>query len=347
MARRAQPGRVGGRVLVLGLALLAGAPAFAQAPAAIPISSAAILELRFVDLPPALAEQIRQRLRHALNLEGYKVVDEKRSQTQLREEGAPPGCLVGPCLARVARGLKVERVVVGGVRGQGSSYDYTLTLLETGGGSLLAQVNQRCDVCSFKDLEEAIGRAAAQLHKQALVYLSTRSQLKVSSTPPGADVLVDDLLIGQTPLSHVATPGLHSLEVAFRGRGGQKQEIALAPGKTRIVHVDLGRFAPPVVASEPAPRRIPRWLIWTTLGAGAALCGAGAGLWAIDGRETSDPRYLHDTRSAGVALVSVGASTLATSALLYFLDLPSRRRPLANGPSASRRAALSGGVDAR
>jgi hypothetical protein len=321
--------------------LLVGGRALAQSsPSAIPISSAAIVELRFNGVPPALEEQVRVRLRQALNLEGYKVVEEKRAQQQLRDEGAPPGCVVGPCLTRVTRGLKVERAVVGGVRGQGTSYELTLSLLETGGGSLLAQVNARCDVCSFKELEDSIARATTQLHKQSLVYLSTRSQLKVGSAPPGADVLLDDLLVGQTPLSHVATPGVHTLEVAFRGRGGVKQEVALGPGKTRIVHVDLGRFAPPPSVGSLAPRRIPRWLVWSTLGAGAALCGAGAGLWALDGRETSDPRYLHDTRGAGIALVSVGATAIATSALLYLLDLPTRRLAVASG-GAGRRAELS------
>ena len=341
MLGRTHRSRALGSVTV-ALSLIVGTPALADSsPSAIPISSAAIVEIRFVGLPPALEEQVRLRLRQALNLEGYKVIDEKRTQQQARDEGAPPGCVVGPCVTRVVRGLKVERAVVGGVRGQGTSYEFTLSLLETGGGSLLAQVNERCDVCSFKEVEDAVGRAATQLHKQSLVYLSTRSLLKVSSAPLGADVLLDDLLVGQTPLSHVATPGMHTLEVAFRGRGGVKQEIALSPGKTRIVHVDLGRFAP-VVANEPVSgRRVPRWLVWTALGAGAALCGAGAGLWAIDGRETSDPRYLHDTRGPGIALVSVGASAIATSALLYLLDLPSRRA-VASAGSGSRRASLTG-----
>jgi hypothetical protein len=96
-----------------------------------------------------------------------------------------------------------------------------------------------------------------------------------------------------------------------------------------VVHVDLERLA---VAwrgngggERGAGRRIPPWLKWATLGVGAALCGAGAGLWAIDGGVTSDARYLHDTKGAGIALVSVGAVTMASSLALYLLARPSER----------------------
>jgi hypothetical protein len=335
-------------VIFLGGLLLAGGLAEAEAlsPPPIPISSAAILELRFVDVPPALAEQLRQKLRHAFNLEGYKVLDEAGVRRQLRDV-VPPGCMVGPCLARVARALQVERALVGGVRGQGSSYDYTLTLLETGGGSLLAQVNARCDVCSFKELEDSIGRAASQLHKQSLGYLATRSLLRVQSSPPGAEILLDDLLIGRTPLSHVVTPGVHTIEVAVRGRAGVKQKVSLAAGKTRLLHVDLQRFTPVAGAGPGVRRRIPRWLKWATLGAGVALAGTGAGLWAIDGREKTDPRFLHDTRDAGIALVSVGASALASSALLYFFEGPDASELARRRASPQFASTLAGGQRGR
>lgn len=302
--------------------LLASATGAAAPPRA---EGLVVLDLRFEDLPPAVADSVRQRVRAALTLKGYRVVDEAFARSRLRELAAPVGCGVGPCLSRVAKVFGVQRALVGGIGAHGTSYDFTLTLLETGGGSVLAQVNRRCDVCNFAEVEEAVSKATLQLHDQSLVFLSTRAVLGVQSTPAGAEVLVDGLSVGAAPIRSLLSPGRHVVEVTAKGLRSLKREVALEAGKTRTLTVNLveawANF--PEGGSPPVPPRrgVPRWAKWVALGAGVSLAGVGGALWGIDGGTTSaDERYVRDTRPAGVALVSIGGAAVIAGALLSILE---------------------------
>jgi len=279
----------------------------------------AILEVRFTAVPPAMGDQIRGRVQDTLAKGGYAVTTEEQAQARLKRAAIPPGCTVGPCLQRIGRVLDVQRALVGGISGQGTSYDITLTMLETGGGTVLAQVNQRCDVCNFKEVEDAAAVATERLHKQALVFVSTRSTLVLRSDPPMADVLLDGLPAGKTPLRRILQPGTHAFEVAVQGHSAVSQRVQLAPGKTETINVKL---VPKLMesladrATAPRPPRSPGWIKWAVLGTGVVVGGVGGGLLALDGRESSDPRYVHDTRGAGVAMVSLGAAAAVAGLLI-------------------------------
>jgi hypothetical protein len=290
--------------------------------------SIAILELRFSKVPPALVDQLREQVKSALVLAGYSVVDQRTASTHVGRAGIPPGCFMGPCLTRVGEALKVDRVIMGGVAAQGTSYDITMTMLETGGGTALSQVNERCNVCTFKEVEKTIADSSASLHKKALVFLAARSILKVNSKPSGADVMLDGLPAGNTPMTQVVTPGRHTLEVTSKGLSSSSTFVDLEAGKVRTVNLNLVRGGSAeqegiVTFQDSAPRRRWKWLPWTVLGASAVLGGIGGGLLAMDGTETSDPRYVHDTSTAGIALLSLGGVALVTSAVIFLLDYTS------------------------
>jgi hypothetical protein len=308
------------RLLLLTL-LLAPLPAIAQ--------SIAVLEFRQAEMPKALVEQVRQRLLRTLAAQGYKeVLAEDLVAKKIREQSMPPGCTIGPCLSRVGRLLRVGRALTGGISGQGSSYDLSLTLLETGGGTALAQVTQRCDICNFKEVEDTAARALEQLQRQALVYLSTRATLTVTSTPPGATMILDGLPVGQTPVTVIIAPGRHAIEASAKGATTVRRSVALQAGKE--VALKLSLPAAQIVLPPPPPPvvrrgRVPGWVRWTTLGAGIGLGAVGGALWGIDGREKSDARYVHDTKAAGITLVTLGAGALVSCGLIYLLDRPTTR----------------------
>ena len=156
----------------------------ASHPAAASDEELAILELRFTAVPPTVSHQIDARVQNTLARGGYNVIPEAKVQSRLKRAAISPGCTVGPCLQRIGGALGVRRAVRG-IAGQGTSYDITLTMLETSGGTVLAQVNQRCDVCNFKEVEEAAAVATERLHKQTLVSISTRSTLVLRSDQHG------------------------------------------------------------------------------------------------------------------------------------------------------------------
>jgi len=288
----------------------------------------AIVDLRFAAVPPTVREQIRARIQQTLTQEGYELPGESVVQERLKRAAIAPGCTVGPCLVEVGRALEVERAIVGGVSGQGTSYDITLTLLETNGGSVLAQVSHRCDVCNFKEVERAVVVATQRLHKEALGFLSTRAFLVVSSDPKGANILLDGVLVGKTPFRHILNPGPHMLEVAAMGHRSVTQQLHLKVGRTHTASVTLIPRVPGSLVDRKRRRRsrgTPAWIKWVLLGTGVAVGGVGGGLFALDGHETSDPRYVHDTRTAGVTMISLGAAAALTAGLMAVLDLRGRR----------------------
>ena len=282
----------------------------------------AILEIRFSSVPPALKNQIRQRVHESFAAGGFQVTGERQTARRLRGAAVPPGCSAGPCLNRIGEVLGADRVVVGGVSSQGTSYDITMTMLETGGGTVLAQVSQRCDVCNFKEVEEAAATAAEQLHKQAMVFLSNRAKLVVESVPSRADAILDGLPAGKTPLIRVLLPGPHTVEIAAKGYTAATQKVKLKTGRTHHLRVSLlpkkavGRASPYHRRGPSAPR----WLKWTVLGAGVVMAGLGGGLVALDGREMSDSRYVHNTRTAGVTMISLGAAAAVAGTLITLAE---------------------------
>jgi hypothetical protein len=290
----------------------------------------AILELRSKEMPPVLLETVQARLNEALKAEGYKIVSEEEVAKKMREINVPPGCTLGPCLSRIGRALFAERALFGGISSQGSSYDLVLTMMETGGGSVLAQVTGRCEVCNYKEVEDLVLKGAQDLHRQMLVFLSTHSVLVIRSKPSLAKVLLDNLPAGETPMTLVVSPGYHLIEVASSGGIASKEMLSLEPGKTRLIYADLWQKLPSWLDEGVSPkrqRRLPSWLKWTVLGASISLVGIGAGAWAMDGRETSDGRYLYDTSTLGITFVSVGIATAIGSGILYLLDHQAESQP--------------------
>lgn len=93
------------------------------------------------------------------------------------------------------------------------------------------------------------------------------------------------------------------------------------------LQVDLVRTQP----VAPPPPRFRVWK-WVALGAGLALIGGGAGLWAIDGRPTCDiepadircPKIL-STGAGAITLVTFGAAAVVGGVVMIALDARSRR----------------------
>ena len=213
-------------------------------------------------------------------------------------------------------------MLTGAVASLGSSYELTLTMLETGSGTVVAQVTQRCDVCNFKEVEDAAARAAERLHRQALAVVALRSRVIISSVPPGAEVILDGLPHGPAPVRSLLAPGRHLVEASARGLAP-----LAAPARAQRRR---GAHAQPESASSAATScrsrrlasrtRYPSWMKWSLLSGGLALLGPGAVLWSVDGRPAADERNLADTRPAGIALVSVGSAALVAGTVLWILE---------------------------
>ncbi len=311
------------------------------APRTADADTVAILEFRLTDLPPALREQARKRVQDALQKAGHLAIPEEQTTKKMKELSLAPGCFAGPCLTKIGRSLDANRALTVGISAQGSSYDLTLTLMETGGGSILAQINQRCEVCNFKEVEESVTHATSALLKQTLVYLSTHASIEIKSKPDGATVLIDNLPAGQTPLSLVLSPGRHLVEIASPGAMTLQQEIFLEAGKTRILDTNLMLKEPTWLAetSKRSSFTVAPWYKWVALSTGLTLGGLGSSLWILDGKEISGGRYVHDTKTLGVTMVGVGAAAALGTLVLYLLEKPV---PCYTQPSELRTGKING-----
>lgn len=165
--------------------------------------------------------------------------------------------------------------------------------------------------------------------------------LDVTSRPSGAQVRVDGVPVGQTPIKgHPLPAGPHKVTVTRTGHQPQQQPVTVKAGSTATLAValeptraSLPEPPGPVPAEHAAPRS-GRFPVWTVVTAGTALAALGVGLgFGAAARSnwdeystTQDPtRYdeLRDvvpTQAAVANACYAAAGALAvTSALIYLL----------------------------
>ncbi len=129
--------------------------------------------------------------------------------------------------------------------------------------------------------------------EQELAGLRTKvAELAIRANLEGAEVTVNDVVLGTTPLPEEVwvNPGRHRVQVTYPGRIPAGKVIAAVAGET--VEVDLALVDPAkpapqparattpptaVAPSEPPREPAPTWIGWTTTGvlaAGAVVTGA-------------------------------------------------------------------------
>lgn len=154
------------------------------------------------------------------------------------------------CSAELCKKAGAELVMLVAVRalkaeGKNRPREVQVTLVEPGDARYFgrALVNQG-------DYSEAAREAL--LDARAYQLLGPGPHVRVESTPPGADVAIDDALVGETPYRAVIAPGKHTVEIRRRGHKTQAQMIDIPRGAqqpTRI-SVELEARAPAATNEE-------------------------------------------------------------------------------------------------
>jgi hypothetical protein len=122
------------------------------------------IEVAFSDsIATETRERLWSKLRDGLAEAGFVLAEQTAVKDKLFASALPAGCVVGPCLVEVGKVLGVGHVLVGRIEGVESSFDVTLTALETGEGAVVAQATERCDVCGMVDVEATVRRAAVSI----------------------------------------------------------------------------------------------------------------------------------------------------------------------------------------
>lgn len=169
----------------------------------------------------------------------------------------------------------------------------------------------------------------------------------VKTAEPGAEIAIDDRIVGRTPLVHSlrVNSGQRRVTAKLAGRPVEARVVELAGGESREVQFDL---RPAVVRIAAEPTRAAVWIGWSS----AAVLAAGAavtGILSLDAKAEHEEQIdklgvtrgeLNDTRTRMDALalttdVLAGAALVAAGVSLYLTLEPSRPRPEEAPPGAA------------
>ena len=97
------------------------------------------------------AEQFETQVEEALEGVGRHLVSREALRERLQGSEYLEGCYFGPCLTALRVASGVPLALVARFQGEGSSYSFVITLVDTKTGLLTAQVAQTCPVCTVNE----------------------------------------------------------------------------------------------------------------------------------------------------------------------------------------------------
>ncbi len=214
------------------------------------------------------------------------------------------------CYQQAAKTAGVDLLVAGTVEQTGPDFAVHVYAVSGETGEVLAQVDGGCEICGIGELSDVVGSLAARL-RPTLDNATQPTTLTIESDPAEAEVWIDGVQVGTTPLQIRVAPGKHEVNVVKRGRRTEHVEVSLRPGINQSFSFRLARSS-----------RFPRWVPWAGIGGGVVALGAGIGLLVVDENPIQrdcnadvDGRcqYLRDTIDGGVVLTVVGVALVGTS----------------------------------
>jgi hypothetical protein len=227
----------------------------------------------------------------------------------------------GICAARAATSLKIDRLIGVEISVFGKDYTIRLVMLDPAGREL-SRTEEPCDICTVKEADDAVAKAAARL----MLYLRSNPPPAATAPPP------------EPPPVKTAEP--------TPPPPPQAPQEPVPPGAQPEPE------PPGAIQTRPIERKHFPWL---GLGIGSLVVGVvgiaiGAPLIAIDGTPTCDPGPgkdpktqcpdVWDTKGAGGALVALGVLGVAAGVSLIVVDVMVRKHKSRVSMSPTARGAM-------
>jgi hypothetical protein len=191
-----------------------------------------------------------------------------------------------------------------------------------------------------------------------LEMLASRTgRLRIVANQPGADILVDDISVGQSPLPEaiLLDAGEHRISAKKTGYDARTQQITLAGKDSMLVEIKLEKLPEGgekviVVREESDPTwMIAAWSATGVLAIGAGVTG-GLGIKAANDLEdmrkeegsTNDERESQSDRAQTLLLAAdiMGAAALVTGGIALYLTLSASDSDKDTPPKAAPKAAM-------
>ncbi|UCH11565.1 MAG: PEGA domain-containing protein [Fidelibacterota bacterium] len=244
--------------------------------------SLAILDLEGRGISAVEAASLTDRLRAALvRTQRVTVVERGQMERILSEQDFQlTGCTSDECAVEVGQLLGVTVMVAGSVGRVGATYSVDIRAIEVQSGRITHSLwrDYRGEIDGLlgimpeiaQELVNAMGAAAAEAPA-----IPAAAVLVVHSEPPGAQVVLNNVEIGTTPLDslELAANTVHSLTLNLNSYRSMDTTIVALAGQVHEV----------VVALEPLPSRVS--IISTPAGAGLVLDGQARGVTPLTGME--------------------------------------------------------------
>jgi hypothetical protein len=255
----------GGRVLEMRLRRGSGAVLISLLPAVLWVVSDA-------SVPPAAQNLLRDAAEQAARGQQQALLG---VEAALPQQPALAGCVQTlRCQRELGRKNEVEFIldtrVVRGEGAGGGSWQVETRLWHTQVETAAAQLSKRCDACSPEQVAALLKEATRAVLAEGLARHP--GTLVLESTPPAAEVIVDQKVLGLTPFTLTRFGGPVALTVRKAGFAAEQRSIELGEGTSPPLLIELSPDASlPGLALPVGPPRRPRWRVV----AGGALIAAG------------------------------------------------------------------------
>ncbi|MBF2052325.1 MAG: PEGA domain-containing protein [Candidatus Sericytochromatia bacterium] len=219
-------------------------PAAPQAPVGIqqPVSLA-VLELAPRGADPVLTAAFSDLLRiHLRDQAGVRLLERVRMDDILKEQHFQLSTHCGDsesCLQETGRMLGVQRLVLGAVHQIDGFFSAHLHLLDVASAQMTGAATFQCK-CSVEEMLTRVPQALAAQLTDAIYAEMPTGQLRIDSTPSGAEVVLNQQLMGRTPL-HLpqVIAGEHTLLLRQANYQVNQQKIQVKPSQVAAFNLAL------------------------------------------------------------------------------------------------------------
>ncbi len=234
------------------------------------------LEARGGGVPEAQAATISV-VRGLRDLDVFQVLsaDDVRQLLALERTRQLSGAKGESALGELGKALGANNAVVGSVTRAGGKFQVEIRLLDVTTQRVLNQKTLGL-VASVSEIAAALPGLSQEL--VAPLLKDQQGYLLVRTREEAAEVLVDDSLVGSTPLRApiVLSRGLHRAQVRKDGFIAQTRSVRIEPNQTRVEDVDLVP-SPDYAAAyrdKNGKARVGAWIA-----TGVAVVGISAAIW--------------------------------------------------------------------
>lgn len=162
-------------------------------------------------------------------------------------------------------------------------------------------MRRSCEECSPDLLESTLDEMLGMVLG---VSTAARGRLSVRSDPPGLTVLLDNEMIGVTPLEREVAAGTHKVVLRHRGQQVGEKQVKIQAEVTADIKIPVVMPREQRAASGAGHSSLLGGLV---MGLGGAALAAGIALYVTSEEDTGEKLYYRDTRSLGIGVTAGGA----------------------------------------